>query len=696
MSWMKPLGLLGAAGSLALGLGAAPAHAQDALDPLRVLVLGTPTIWVHTFDVVNSLEADGRLEGVDSFEIAEVAPTAADIEGYDVLFVFAERPFEDGTGFGDLLADFVDDGGGVVVAAYAFSSSSSLSGRFVTEGYLPLTVNGSNSGPSGPMALERLPYPRGVHEAFLDMIRFYGGPASLHSTGLSVVPGAELLGRWENGEPGIAAKEMDVGRVIAINAFPVSNALRGNYPPVRDFWDARVSEGAALFTSSVVWAGNRTTSCFNSVIVADRNCNGVNDEDEPLIDITDPECENEDPALTHGYFYDYRQFGCEHPVSGNDQDGDLLGDTPVLIFPSDDAIFPSSRGPVCDNCPQDFNPDQYDIECDGIGDRCDSCPTIEDDGADQDGDEISDACDNCPEDFNPDQVDSDYDAVGDTCDNCPDVYNPGQEDGGLGGIEAALTGFPDGVGDICDNCPNVFNPDQIDTDGDGFGDACDNCPEVPNPDQLDSDGDGLGDACDPCPFDPVIDFTDTDGDGVGDRCDICPFDFDPLQLDSDGDGIGDACDNCPLTPNPDQADGDDDGVGDACDNCPEVPNPDQLDSDGDGIGDACDNCPFVPNPDQRDTDGDGVGDLCDNCPFVPNPGQFDIDGDGVGDVCDNCPSVFNPSQLDSNGNGQGDECSVQFRGGGAVTGCSSAGFGLSSLWWAGAFFGMLAVRRRRD
>jgi len=369
-----------------------------------------------------------------------------------------------------------------------------------------------------------------------------------------------------------------------------------------------------------------------------------------------------------------------------------------------------------DNCPDIYNPDQYDYDGDTIGDACDVCTDTDGDGYGDPGFPIN-TCDE---------------------DNCPDDYNAGQEDYDN-----------DGTGDVCDVC--------TDTDGDGYGNpgyphnTCDedNCPDDYNLGQEDFDGDGVGDACDVC--------TDLDGDGFGDpgfphnTCDEdnCPNDYNPGQEDFDGDGIGDACDddydgdgvpedggdhfcttgetedcddNCPVTANGpnigtctagtnagdpctipgenesecgtagfcsmDQEDTDEDEVGDAC-----------VDDDGDGITDFFDNCPEIPNAldggtcskgasagdpctipgtnesecgtagfcsmDQEDADLDGVGDVCDEC--------TDTDGDEYGDpeffpnTCDedNCSNAYNPGQEDTyppcdNSIGDACECEADF------------------------------------
>jgi hypothetical protein len=716
----------------------------------NVAVLGATNVTCGLGDVEASIGTTGRLQTVNSIDVGSSTPTLSQLSAYQAVLVFSDEVgFANPDALGDLLADYVDAGGGVVLAGRAFVPGFSLGGRFAAEGYSPLTVDGVGVG--GEQM--QVTFDLASHATLSRVVRVYGGADSTHASGIVETPGSIRVASWTDGEP-FSAHRFNFGRgnVVALNWRPISSDC------VADSWFI-ATDGEDLMASSLLWSINQMPVCLNDTRIQDINCNGIDYGDELTVDLNDPLClqfftvegfDNRD------YYYLYELFGCELPIlllpppmGAPPPDGDFDGfvDHRQIPVPSSviDPFSPSDTYATaqlrCDNCPgdltdqdgngvtddEDYNPEQRDGDCDNIGDICDICPTMPDPAQDPTmqsdsdcmggcPDGVGDACDNCVLVANTDQSDVDFDVIGDVCDNCVTIFNPGQEDGDV-----------DGLGDACDNCDFVENQDQADFDEDDAGDVCDNCAVVFNPGQDNSDNDPVGDACDNCRYidnviivvDPITEAIeiiqeDDDGDGAGDACDVCLGVVDPLQLDVDVDGVGDACDNCPVRYNPtaddddgdglpDQDDLDGDGVGDACDNCVDVSNVRQRDADFDGVGDSCDNCPFAYNVEQLDRDGDGIGDVCDFCPLEPSAVllgtgeivQYDNDGDGIGDACDNCKGLPNADQADEDDNGYGDLCDIQFRGAGESYECGTAPGG-PSAWWLSLAAIMLTGARRRS
>jgi hypothetical protein len=86
-----------------------------------------------------------------------------------------------------------------------------------------------------------------------------------------------------------------------------------------------------------------------------------------------------------------------------------------------------------------------------------------------------DVGDNCPTWWNPDQTDLDKDGIGDICDNCPRHANNDQVDKNRNNMgDICEDDDSDGHINAVDNCPQVQNNAQADEDKDGVGNVCDN------------------------------------------------------------------------------------------------------------------------------------------------------------------------------------------------------------------------------
>jgi hypothetical protein len=143
---------------------------------------------------------------VDEFDAATATPTLAQLLAYHAVIVAANFTFNDPVAAGNVLADYVDNGGGVILTIATFLSPWNIQGRFLTGGYSPFTIG---SGPIGSAGLGSYDPTHPIMAGVTSALGFLLGDVDLSS-------GSELVASWTNGEPLVATKGP---RVAAINIF---------------------------------------------------------------------------------------------------------------------------------------------------------------------------------------------------------------------------------------------------------------------------------------------------------------------------------------------------------------------------------------------------------------------------------------------------------------------------------------------
>lgn len=218
---------------LALAVPTTRAHAIDAL-----ILHGVSFAPSYHQEVAATLLASGQFNRVDEWAGDVSAPRAQDLAAYDVVLTMPDAGWNDSRATGAALAEFVDNGGGVVDSVFSFGSR--YFGRFYSDGYMPVWT----ANPFG--APRRLGNFRPGHPVMAGVTQFED--PYLHSDSNIAVPGAEAIAAYTNGSVLVAGwRPTGAGNVLAINFYPPSS----NQQP--DFWNA-ATDGAQLLVNTMVEA----------------------------------------------------------------------------------------------------------------------------------------------------------------------------------------------------------------------------------------------------------------------------------------------------------------------------------------------------------------------------------------------------------------------------------------------------------
>jgi PKD repeat protein len=207
-------------------------------------------------DVQAKLTSTGLFSQVDAFTVVsgDPTPTLAELQEYDAVLVYSDWEFGNSTAIGDVLADYVDAGGGVVLATFAFwdpaGYGGGVGGRISTEGYLPFSQNAQDDGTNLTLVADQPSHP-----ILSGVTSFNGGLSSYFNT-VNLTENAYLVAHWSNDVPLIAVKEPmteGAGCVVGLNFVPVSSDMMSEY------WDSS-TDGDLLMANSLLFAAAGETA----------------------------------------------------------------------------------------------------------------------------------------------------------------------------------------------------------------------------------------------------------------------------------------------------------------------------------------------------------------------------------------------------------------------------------------------------
>jgi len=169
-------------------------HSQRDGGQLNGLILYSddPGTMIRTKD---SLLATGMFNTISAIDIRYYLPTLEEISAFETILIWSNYSFSQAGALGNVLADYVDNGGGLVASMFSMAGGWNISGRFYTEGYFLMTVGGYGTTTNTVTILEN------EHPIFNGVEGLYNPGGSYSLTNTTLLEGATLLASYDSGRP---------------------------------------------------------------------------------------------------------------------------------------------------------------------------------------------------------------------------------------------------------------------------------------------------------------------------------------------------------------------------------------------------------------------------------------------------------------------------------------------------------------
>jgi len=164
-----------------------------------------------------ALMATGAFSAVDIINVTATGggtPTLAQLLAYDAVMCWTNSTPASNVAWGDVLANYVDAGGGVVVTVYANSTTTAgrnIAGRWQTGYEVIMDQSGNASGANHTLGIVHQP----GHPVMTGVTSFTGGTTGSRPTGTALEVGSTLVAEWSNGKvlvaQGASPQRIDLG-----------------------------------------------------------------------------------------------------------------------------------------------------------------------------------------------------------------------------------------------------------------------------------------------------------------------------------------------------------------------------------------------------------------------------------------------------------------------------------------------------
>lgn len=221
-------------------------------DHPSVLVYGADNRIDTFIDVPAKIRSSGHFSVVDTLRANSTVPTLAQLQAYDAVITWSDSDYADTMAVGDVLADYVDAGGGLVIGSLAQGHGDlTIGGRFAAEDYdlIAMLSGYENSDAS----LGTVNYPSHPTMAGVQTLDGHWRAAAT-----SVAPPYTMIARWDDNKVLLATGEVNGTKRADLGLLPLSS------DSLPTGW-ATSTDGATLMANALTWVADLPEPLYREV-----------------------------------------------------------------------------------------------------------------------------------------------------------------------------------------------------------------------------------------------------------------------------------------------------------------------------------------------------------------------------------------------------------------------------------------------